>query len=70
MLISQFLANSIHVALRGNGLDQTIMLQHVPAEHCAGERGRSRGVGHRNNLVIRERFGIILVMAISKLPSA
>ena len=70
MLLGELLADRVHAALDSslqfhrNGLDRTVVVTQIPAEHRAGEGRRSLdGLDHRNNLLVCQFFGFIVVMA-------
>ena len=71
MLLGELLALGVHAALEAslqfhqNSLGRTVVVTQIPAELRAGEGRRSLdGLDHRNNLVVCQFFGLIVVMAV------
>ena len=71
MFLGHILAGRVHAALDAslqfhrNGLGRTVVVKQIPAEHGAGKRRRCLdGLDHRNNLVVGQIFGLIVVMAV------
>ena len=71
MLLGELLALGVHAALDAslqfhrNSLGRTVVITQIPAELRAGEGRRSLdGLDHRNNLLVCQFFGFIVVMAV------
>ena len=71
MLLGELLALGVHAALDAslqfhrNSLGRTAVVTQIPAEHRAGEGRHSLdGLDHRNNLLVCQFFGFIVVMAV------
>ena len=71
MLLGQLLADSVHAALDAslefhrNGLGRTVVVTQISAQRGTGKGWRSLGGLHnRNNLVVLQFLGAIIVVAV------
>ena len=71
MLLGQFLADRVHTALDASlefhryGLGRTPVVTQISAKHGTGKGWRSLGgLHHRNNLLVGQFLGTIVVMAV------
>ena len=71
MLLGELLADRVHAVLNASlelhwkGLGRNPVVTQISAEHGAGKGRRSLGgLNHRNNLVVLQFFGFIVVMAV------